>query len=112
MRKTFFFDSHPPFGKQLIAIAAYFADFDGILFSFSCSFLLNELNKKKFILGKFKFDKIGSVYSSNVPLFALRFIPALCGSLITPLTYHFMLELGCKQWTAILASFLLLCGNV
>ncbi|XP_065203314.1 protein O-mannosyltransferase 1 [Planococcus citri] len=89
MRRTFFFDSHPPLGKQLIAIAAYFANFDG----------------------KFKFDKIGSIYSENVPLFTLRLIPALCGSLITPLTYHFMLELGCKQWTAILASFILLCDN-
>ncbi|KAK7576004.1 hypothetical protein V9T40_012290 [Parthenolecanium corni] len=89
MRKTFFFDSHPPFGKQLIAIAAYFANFDG----------------------KFKFDRIGTEYSSNVPLFALRFVPALCGSLLIPVSYHFMLELGCQKWTAILTSVLLLCDN-
>ncbi|XKL60713.1 hypothetical protein PGB90_007770 [Kerria lacca] len=89
MRRTFFFDSHPPFGKQLIATAAYLANFDG----------------------KFKFDRIGSEYSSNVPIFALRLIPALCGSLIIPVIYHFMLELSCQQWTAILAALLVLCDN-
>jgi hypothetical protein len=35
MKRTFFFDSHPPFGKQLIAAVAYLAGFDGeILFYF------------------------------------------------------------------------------
>ena len=29
MQNTFFFDSQPPLGKQLIAIAAYIAGFDG-----------------------------------------------------------------------------------
>lgn len=89
MRRTFFFDSHPPLGKQLISIAAYLANFDG----------------------NFKFDKIGSVYSASVPLFALRFVPAVCGSLIVPVVYHFMLELGCQAWVAVLASFIVLCDN-
>ncbi|XP_075212728.1 protein O-mannosyltransferase rt isoform X2 [Lycorma delicatula] len=89
MKRTFFFDAHPPLGKQLIAAAAYLAGFDG----------------------NFKFDAIGSPYKENVPLFALRFVPAMCGSLLVPATYHFMLELGCKQWTAALAAFLILCDN-
>lgn len=63
-----------------------------------------------YITGNFKFDAIGSPYKENIPLFALRFVPALCGSLLVPATYHFMLELGCKQWTAALAAFLILCG--
>jgi dolichyl-phosphate-mannose--protein O-mannosyl transferase len=46
-----------------------------------------------------------------VPLFALRFVPALCGSLIIPVAYYLMLELGFKQATATLAAFLLLTGN-
>jgi dolichyl-phosphate-mannose-protein mannosyltransferase len=33
MKGTFFFDSHPPFGKQLIAAVAYLAGFDGEAFS-------------------------------------------------------------------------------
>lgn len=31
MKGVFFFDSHPPLGKQLIAAAAYLAGFDGRL---------------------------------------------------------------------------------
>jgi len=62
------------------------------------------------ILGQFRFDRIGSSYPEAVPLFALRLVPAVCGSLIIPTTYHLMLELGLTQWTAALAGFLLLCG--
>lgn len=89
MKRTFFFDSHPPLGKQLIAGAAYLAGFDG----------------------NYKFDRIGSSYSEGVPLFALRFVPAFCGSLLMPVAYHLMLELGLTQWTSLLAGILLLCDN-
>ncbi|KAK2587208.1 hypothetical protein KPH14_002951 [Odynerus spinipes] len=89
MKQTFFFDSHPPLGKQLISIAAYIAGFDG----------------------QFKFDRIGSPYVDTVPLFALRLIPALCGSLIIPTAYHLALELGLKQWSATIAGVLLLFDN-
>ncbi|KAG8277701.1 Protein O-mannosyl-transferase 1 [Homalodisca vitripennis] len=89
MKRTFYFDSHPPFGKQLIAAVAYLAGFDG----------------------NFRFERIGSQYSSQVPLFALRLIPALCGSLLVPAAYYLILELGCSQWAAGLAAFLLLADN-
>ncbi|XP_067002481.2 protein O-mannosyltransferase 1 [Anabrus simplex] len=89
MKQTFFFDSHPPLGKQLIAAVAYLAGFDG----------------------QFKFDRIGSSYADTVPLFALRLVPAVCGSLLIPTAYHLMLEMGLSQWTAALAGFLLLCDN-
>lgn len=29
MRRTFFFDTHPPLGKQLIAAASYLYNYDG-----------------------------------------------------------------------------------
>lgn len=89
MKNTFFFDSHPPLGKQLIAAVAYLAGFDG----------------------KFKFDRIGSPYSETVPLLALRFVPAFFGSLLVPLAYHLMLELGLTQWTSLLAGILILLDN-
>lgn len=89
MKRTFFFDSHPPLGKQLIAGAAYLAGFDGNLI----------------------FDRIGSPYADKVPLFALRFVPAFCGSLLMPTAYHLMLEMGLTQWTSLLAGLLLLCDN-
>lgn len=90
MKRTFFFDSHPPLGKQVISVAAYLAGFDG----------------------QFKFDRIGSPYTDIVPLFALRLVPALCGSLLLPTAYHLLLELGLKQWTAALAGILILFGNL
>lgn len=89
MKNTFFFDSHPPLGKQLIAAVAYLAGYDG----------------------NFKFDKIGSPYATNVPLLALRFIPAFFGSLIIPTVYHLMLEMGLTQWTSLLAALLFLFDN-
>ncbi|XP_050530408.1 protein O-mannosyltransferase 1 isoform X2 [Daktulosphaira vitifoliae] len=89
MKRTFFFDTHPPLGKQLISAAAYFCNYEG----------------------DYKFERIGSEFSENVPLFGLRFVPALCGSLIIPVAYQLMLELGCRHWCAALAAFLLLCEN-
>lgn len=89
MKQTYFFDSHPPLGKQLVSIAAYLAGFDG----------------------KFKFDRIGSDYTDQVPLFALRIVPALCGSLVLPTVYHLALELGLKQWSAAIAALMLLFDN-
>ncbi|KAG5867864.1 hypothetical protein JTB14_000949 [Gonioctena quinquepunctata] len=89
MKNTFFFDSHPPLGKQLIAAAAHIAGYDG----------------------KFKFDKIGSPYPPYLPLVALRFVPAFFGSLIIPTVYHLMLEVGLSQWTSLLAALLFLFDN-
>lgn len=89
MKNTFFFDGHPPLGKQLIALVAHIANYDG----------------------KFKFDRIGSAYTENVPIIALRFIPAFFGSLILPTSYHLILEMGFSQWTSLLAGFLLLMDN-
>lgn len=89
MKNTFFFDGHPPLGKQLITLVAYLANYDG----------------------KFKFDRIGTAYTENVPLIALRFVPALFGSLILPTTYHLLVEMGFAQWTSLLAGILLLLDN-
>ncbi|XP_044751885.1 protein O-mannosyltransferase 1 [Coccinella septempunctata] len=89
MKNTFFFDSHPPLGKQLIAFAASLANYDGT----------------------FKFDKIGSPYSEEIPLFALRFVPALFGSLIVPTAYHLLLEFNLSQWTSLIGASLLLFDN-
>lgn len=89
MKNTFFFDSHPPLGKQLIALVAYLAGYDGT----------------------YKFDKIGSPYNSSVPLLALRFVPAFFGSILIPTVYHLMLEMGLSQWSSLLAAVLFLLDN-
>ena len=88
LKNTFFFDSNPPLGKMMIAFAGYLAGFDG----------------------KFTFDKIGQEYPHEVPLWALRFIPALCGSLMTPTVYLIMTELGLSYYAGGLAAFMVLFG--
>ena len=77
LKNTFFFDSNPPLGKMIVALAGYLAGFDG----------------------RFSFDKIGQEYPPEMPLFALRLVPALCGSLLTPSVYLIMTELGMSHPT-------------
>ena len=60
---------------------------------------------------QFEFEKIGVEYSENVPVFALRFLPALCGALATPTVYLILTELGVSKWTGALAGVLLLLGK-
>lgn len=82
MKNTFFFDTQPPLGKQLIAIVAYFLGYTG----------------------EFKFERIGSPYDSTVPVQALRLVPAIFGSLLSPVVYKLMQELKARKATAFLAA--------
>merc|ERR1711962_58845 len=86
LKNTFFFDSNPPLGKLMIAFAAFLAGFDG----------------------KFGFDKIGVEYPDTVPLWALRFIPALAGSFLTPLCYLITQELGFGAGVGALTGFMII----
>lgn len=41
MKRTFFFDTHPPLGKQLIAAAAHLCSYEGMLHTIiNCNILL------------------------------------------------------------------------
>lgn len=53
-------------------------------------------------------ERIGGEYPAEVPIFALRLVPALFGSFLIPLCYKICLLLGFSQPTATLAGFLLL----
>ncbi|KAI5632592.1 dolichyl-phosphate-mannose-protein mannosyltransferase domain-containing protein [Phthorimaea operculella] len=86
---VFFFDAHPPLGKQLLYLAGRAAGYDG----------------------NFTFDKIGSAYTDNVPITALRLVPAVAGSLLVSVTYQLMKEICYNHWTAILAGLLVLFEN-
>lgn len=81
LRGIFFFDSQPPLGKQLVAVAAYFAGYDGAS----------------------NVTGIGSPYDPAVPVKALRLIPALSGSLLVPILFHIALQLQLSEKTAALA---------
>ncbi|KAF0306413.1 Protein O-mannosyltransferase 1 [Amphibalanus amphitrite] len=89
MKQMFFFDSQPPLGKQLLAIPAYLAGFDG----------------------NFTFDRIGTPYPDTVPIELLRTAPAVAGALLLPVTYWLLLELGVSRGAATLAGVLILLEN-
>ncbi|CAL1300760.1 unnamed protein product [Larinioides sclopetarius] len=89
MKRTFFFDSHPPLGKQLVALAGYLTGFDG----------------------NAQFDRIGGDYSEHVPVRALRAVPAFFGSLLIPTVYYLIIELGFTSRTAMLAGVLIIFEN-
>ncbi|XP_037078662.1 protein O-mannosyltransferase 1-like [Pollicipes pollicipes] len=89
VNNMFFFDSQPPLGKQLIALAAYIAGYDG----------------------DFSFDRIGSPYPASVPVYMLRLLPAVAGSLLLPAVYCLLRQLGLAKYPAALAGVLLLLEN-
>lgn len=86
---VFFFDAHPPLGKQLLYLAGRAAGYDG----------------------NFTFDRIGTPYTDNVPVAALRLVPALAGSFLVAVSYQLMLEFSSYHWTAVLAGILVLFEN-
>lgn len=85
-KRQFFFDKGPPLGKQLIALAAYVAGYDG----------------------EDKFARVGEDYLGTTPLWHLRSVSALCGSLTIPLMYKTVKLLGYSDLTAIIAGCLIL----
>ena len=85
-KNTFFFDTNPPLGKMLITLVGYLEGYDR----------------------QFTFDKIGQEYSDAVPLWNLRFISALCGSLLTPTIYLVIIELNLSPYAGFLAANMVL----
>lgn len=82
------FDVHPPHGKMLIALAARIGGFDGA----------------------FGFERIGQPYGDQ-PVFALRFMPALMGTIIPVLFFLFLRELKASPPTALLGGLLVALDN-
>ncbi|XP_071821442.1 protein O-mannosyl-transferase 1-like isoform X2 [Apostichopus japonicus] len=89
LQGVFFFDVHPPLGRLLITLMGYLSGFDG----------------------NFDFSIIGTEYPCSFPIWHLRLIPAVCGSLLCPLAYLILSELGFHQYSACLAAFLVLTDN-
>ncbi|XP_033647476.1 protein O-mannosyl-transferase 1-like [Asterias rubens] len=89
LKQVFFFDIHPPLGKLLLAGAGYMADTNVT----------------------FPFERIGDEYPCDLPIWHLRLIPALCGSLLVPIVYLIITEIGYTDWTAVQAAVLVLFDN-
>jgi dolichyl-phosphate-mannose--protein O-mannosyl transferase len=82
------FDLHPPHGKLLIAAGARLGGYDGT----------------------FTFGQIGKPYG-DVPVFALRFVPALSGVMIAPLFLLLLIELGASFPIAALGGLMAALDN-
>jgi dolichyl-phosphate-mannose--protein O-mannosyl transferase len=83
-----FFDIHPPHGKLLIAAAARLGG----------------------LSSTFNFETIGQSYG-NEPVFALRFVPALMGTLIPLIFFWLMRELRASPPIAFLGGLLAALDN-
>lgn len=82
------FDIHPPHGKLLIAAAAYLGGYRG----------------------GFDFDHIGEVYP-DITFVALRFLPAVVGSLIPVLAFVLLRQLNTSVEVSFLAGLALVFDN-
>nr|XP_054513822.1 protein O-mannosyl-transferase 1 isoform X25 [Pan troglodytes] len=61
--------------------------------------------------GNFLWNRIGAEYSSNVPVWSLRLLPALAGALSVPMAYQIVLELHFSHCAAMGAALLMLIEN-
>ncbi|KXS13508.1 glycosyltransferase family 39 protein [Gonapodya prolifera JEL478] len=87
LRRTYFFDVHPPFGKLLFAFVGWLVGYDG----------------------HFDFENIGDDYvENNVPWVSMRALPALLGALHVPLCVDLARCLGYSHASTILVGALIL----
>lgn len=63
------------------------------------------------ISGTFKFDRIGSPYPDWVPIFGMRFVPALMGSILPSFSYILCREIGISAKFAVLSALLIILGK-
>ncbi len=85
--QEYYFDIHPPLGKMMLAFSGF--------------------------LGKIqdKFDFVHGSDYGDLNFLALRFLPALFGSLLVPLIYLLVKEMGFSKRIAFLSGFLVLFDN-
>lgn len=89
LKNVFFFDQNPPLGKQLISAIVSIVGYEG----------------------NYTYTKIGEHLSPEFPIFWMRFLPALCGSLLPPVVYKLLLEAKVNRWTALMGGLLIVFGE-
>lgn len=90
LRRTFYFDVHPPLGRLLIALISYVVGYDG----------------------HFDFENIGDSYIDNkVPYIKLRSGVAIFGALIPPVVFLIMKNMKFSLPTAIFVAVMTIFGN-
>lgn len=83
----YYFDIHPPLGKMILALAGFLAK----------------------VKPGFYFETGSEYYDFN--FLALRFLPALFGSLLVLLVYFFVREIGLSRKVAFLSGFMIIFDN-
>jgi len=91
LKNTFFFDSQPPLGKQLIAAAGWLVGYDAS--------------------ADHKFERIGAAYAAGFPVVALRLACAFFGALVPPTAYLLLRELRLRRGAGLLGGALLILDN-
>lgn len=91
MKNQFFFDMHPPLGKLMFAFTAYLSGYDG---EFSFADIGQDLGEFEYVV------------------WWLRFVSAFLGSLVAPVVYEVITELGFSHWAAALGGFLATFDNM
>jgi len=90
LRRTFYFDVHPPLGRLIVALVSYLVGYDG----------------------HFDFENIGDSYIDNkVPYIKLRAGIALFGALIPPVVFLIMKNMKFSLPTAILVAAMTVFDN-
>ncbi|MEA3246035.1 MAG: phospholipid carrier-dependent glycosyltransferase [Gemmatimonadota bacterium] len=79
---TFYFNLHPPVGKLVLALGAWLLRIDPV------------------------------ALAQADPAVTLRLVPALAGSLVIPVFYVLLRQLGATRRVATMGAFLLLCDNL
>lgn len=83
LKRSFYFDVHPPLGKLLVALSGYLAGYDG------------------------SFDFESSIdYPENCDYVMMRCFNCIFGILCTPVAYKTAVAMGFSQWTVWLISLL------
>lgn len=89
LRRSYYFDVHPPLGKLMFAGMGYMSGFNG----------------------SYLFDKIGEDYvSRGVPYIAMRSMPAFLGAMLVPLVYAILIETKHSVPAAIFGAAMTLFG--
>ncbi|OLY85455.1 Dolichyl-phosphate-mannose-protein mannosyltransferase 1 [Smittium mucronatum] len=90
INSTYFLDVHPPLAKMMFAAMGKISGYDGV----------------------FDFKEIGLDYTStNVPYVAMRFLPAVLGLAVVPITYITIAAFGGTEEACLLGSILVTFEN-
>ncbi|EMR08070.1 hypothetical protein PNEG_03510 [Pneumocystis murina B123] len=88
IRRQFYFDVHPPLGKTLLGLSAYFSGHNGT-FEFSS----------------------GEIYPEALNYGFMRSFCAIIGALCIPLAYFTAIELNYSFYASLLVGLMVLCDN-